>query len=320
MMSAAITWSPQPGDCSSRGLAETMADYVPFSVLDTGGASANDFTSIVPIDDIIYTDVSWTKRELVRRAHTAVPANGEYFSLAAVRSGGQILETGGETHRLTGGDVVLWDCQAPTLLSVPSTLRKSGLLIPGPILEHLSLKPARGGALTYLTNAPTAPLLRQLLVYLGDLPRTLSPVDRRTRNALLELALGTIEFARDTGATSLLPALRAAVCRWIDDHILDPELNPRTIAAAHSVSVRTLHRAFQSEPQTLSEVICVRKLEKARDLFWDGRSVTSVSAMLNFASPSHLSRVFTSQYEMTPSEYKQRVREGALGQVFVKSA
>jgi AraC family transcriptional regulator, positive regulator of tynA and feaB len=319
-MSTAITWSAQPGHCSSQLLAQTLADYVPFSVLDTGGAAATDFTSIMPLGDIIYTDLSWSNRELVRRAHTAVPANGEYFSLGAVRSGGELLGINGDTHRLTAGDVVLWNCQAATLLSVPSTLRKSGLLIPAPILEHLSLKPAHGAALTYLTDAPTAPLLRQLLVYLGDLPRPLSPFDRRTRNALLELALGTIEFARDAGATSLLPALRTAVCRWIDDRIFDPELNPRTIAAAHSVSVRTLHRAFQSEPQTLSEVISVRKLEKARDLLWDGRTVTSVSAMLNFANPSHFSRVFTSQYEMTPSEYKQRVREGARGQVSVKSA
>lgn len=317
-MTSAITWSAQPGPLSSQHLAEVLAHYVPFSVLDTRrAADAGEFTSIVPLEDIVYTDVSWSGRELNRRARTAVPSNGEYFALAAIRSGNEVVGIGGDTHRLTAGDVVLWDCQAATLVNVPSTLRKSSLLIPRPILEHMSLIPRNRAGLTYFTDAPTAPLLRQLLTYLGDHPQPRSSVYRRTRNALLELALGTIESVRDAESTSLLPALRAAVCRWVDDHLFDPDLRPDTIAAAHAVSVRTLHRAFQSEPPSLGELISIRKLERARDLLSDGRTVTVVSAMLNFASASHFSRVFARQYQMTPSEYKRNCRSDAVDDLAV---
>ncbi len=79
--------------------------------------------------------------------------------------------------------------------------------------------------------------------------------------------------------------------------------------------MRTLHRAFQSEPPTLGELIAMRKLERARDLLADGRTVTAVAALLNFASPSHFSRVFTRHYQMTPSEYKKKWGGGDVGRL-----
>lgn len=305
MTSASITWSVRADAPSFPRLHDALAPFVPISVLDRrDGADRGEFASMVPIDDVVYVDVSWSSRELARRATSAMPAGDGYFALAAVRSGSEVVGIGGNTYRLTAGDVVLWDCQAPTLFSVPTRLRKSALLIPVSVLAHMSLIPRGGGGLEFFNDAPTAPLLRQLLTHLGDHPQPLSTAYRRTRNALLELALGTIESVRDTESTSLACALRISVSRWIDDHIFDPDLRPTTIAAAHAVSVRTLHRAFESEPQTVAEVVSMRKLERARDLLSEGRSVTAVSAVLNFANPSHFSRVFAAQFRITPSQYK----------------
>jgi AraC family transcriptional regulator, positive regulator of tynA and feaB len=320
MMSAAVSWSAQsgPGRGSSQRLAEALAHYVPFSVLDTGAGAAGEFANMLPLDDIVYANVSWGHRELARLPDKQVPTNEEYFALATIRSGSEVINIEGETHRLTTGDVVLWNCQAKTLISVPSTLHKSAILVPGRVLDHMSLKPWDRKSFEYFTDAPTAPLLRQLLAYLGEPSHPLSPVYRRTRNALLEIALGTIESARDAESTSLLPGLRMAVGQWIDNNIFTPGLCPRTIAAAHAVSVRTLHRAFQSEPQTLTEVLRIRKLERACDLLSDpAQTVASVAARLNFANPSHFSRAFAGHHGISPSEYRERagaaVRSGEPG-------
>nr|WP_287033628.1 hypothetical protein [Mycobacterium sp.] len=246
MTSATVTWSASAGTSSFSSLVDAVAQFVPISVMDVRyRAASGEFVSILPLDDIVFADICWSSRDLARKNSRAVPVNGEYHALAAVRAGSETVGIGGESHRLTTGDLVLWDCQAPTLFSVPSRLRKSALLIPTLVLEHMSLKPRAGRGLEFFNDAPTAPLLRQLLAYLSDHQQPLSTAYRRTRNALLELALGTIESARDISSTSLVPALRVAVCRWIDEHILDEDLSPRTIAAAHAVSVRTLHRAFQ---------------------------------------------------------------------------
>lgn len=311
MRSAPVTWSAGsgPGTDSSQLLADALAHYVPLSVMDTGrNATPGEFATMLPLDDIIYVDLLWDRRTLTRLPQTQVPSNEEYVALAAIRSGSEVINVDGETHRLTADDIVLWNCQVKTLISVTSSLHKSAVLVPIRILEHMTLKPYDRKSLEYFTDAPTAPLLRQLLTCLGEHPPS-SPVYRRTRNALLEIVLGTIESAGDAASTSLLPGLRMAVSQWIDDHIFAPDLSPRTIAAAHAVSVRTLHRAFQSETQTLTQVIQSRKLERARDLLSDPtQTVTSVSERLNFANPSHFSRVFTKHHQISPSEYRTGTR------------
>jgi AraC-like DNA-binding protein len=286
-------------------LAAALAPYVPFSVTETGrDATPGEFATLLPLDDIVYVDLAWDRRTLSRLPQPQVSATEEYVALASIRAGSEVVNIGGETHRLVTDDVVLWNCQAKTLISVTSSLHKSAILVPIRILEHMSFRPYDRKSLEFFTDAPTAPLLRQLLHCLGEHP-PLSPVYRRTRNALLEIVLGTIESSPDTASTGLLPALRTAVSQWIDDHIFAPDLSPRTIAAAHAVSVRTLHRAFESQAQTLTQLIQVRKLERARDILSDpGQTVTAVSERLNFANPSHFSRVFTKQYQMSPSEYR----------------
>lgn len=314
MMSVPVTWSPQPGANSSQLLADALARYVPLSVLETGrDAMPGEFARLLPLDDIVYVDLSWGQRALARSTQEEMPSHEEYVALVSIRSGSEVLSIDGETHRVASGDLVLWNCQAKTLVNVPSAMHKSALLVPVRILEHMSLKPYDSASLEYFTDAPTAPLLRQLLAHLGDHPPS-SPVYRRTRNALLEIVLGTVESVGDASSTKFLPGLRMAVCQWIDDHIFTPNLTPRTIAAAHAVSVRTLHRAFESDAQTLTQMVQLRKLERARDLLGDPRyTVTSVSDRLNFANPSHFSRVFSRHYQVSPSEYRAGLSDDTDG-------
>jgi AraC-like DNA-binding protein len=135
------------------------------------------------------------------------------------------------------------------------------------------------------------------------------------RNALLELAFATIASKRDAESQTVLPSLHMIVRRWIEDHIFEPDLSPSTIAAAHTVSVRTLQRAFASHPCTLTDVVRDRKLERARDLLNDPeQTIGGVSARLNFANQSHFSRLFLSRYRMTPGQYREqcRTRNAAL--------
>ena len=309
-MPSAVTWTTEcdhQADEAER-LTAVLSAFVPLRVSDMSTSSLgtlDEFANLRRMDDIVYVDLSWGPRVVRRHSDKMWPSTEEYFALAAVHSGSEVVQTGGESYLLKAGDVVLWDCQATTNLQIPGVLRKSAVLVPCHVLDHMSLGVGHRQPIEYFNDAPIASLLRQVLMFFGAHTGPSSPTDRRTRNALLEMALGTIESTRDSQSTSLLPGLRIAVCQWIDDHIFDHDLGPRSIAAAHSVSVRTLHRAFQTEELTLAEVLRVRKLERARNLLGHPQqSVSSVSARLHFANPSHFSRVFTRQYGISPSEYR----------------
>lgn len=308
MMPTAITWSTERDNQrdDSERLTAALSTFVPLWVSDIGGFSnVEEFANLRRMDDIVYVDLTWGPRAIRRPSQKLQAPTEEYYALAVVHSGSETVHTGGNSYRLEAGDVVLWDCQAATNLEIPHELHKSAVLVPSHVLDHMSLSAGHRQPLEYFNDAPIASLLRQVLVFFGAHTGPASPADRRTRNALLEMALGTIESTRDSQSTSLLPGLRIAVCQWIDDHIFDPDLGPRSIAAAHSVSVRTLHRAFQTETLTLAEVLRVRKLERACDLLAHPlQSVSSVSARLHFANPSHFSRVFARHYGLSPSEYR----------------
>ena len=287
-------------------LTAEMSRFVPVSVVDLKLTNARIRSHLAPIDDIVFVDFSWGPLELARnRSDPASEPREEYVGLAAIHAGSEIVGSGEHRHILNAGDVVLWTCQAPAKIHVPQSLHKSALLVPTRVLRHLSLDSGRWGVFKDVSDAPTAPLMRQLLASISEHSDPISPSYRRMRNALVEMFLATVESHPDSSSTSLLPGLRTAVCSWIDQHLDDPELCPTKAAAAHAVSVRTLQRAFQTHAETFAEVVQIRKLERARTMLLDPTcSVTTIAARLNFANPSHFSRVFTRHTGMSPRDYR----------------
>ncbi|MCW3472701.1 AraC family transcriptional regulator [Rhodococcus pyridinivorans] len=286
-------------------LAKAMSTFVPMSVIDMKVTPQHERSHLVPIDDIVFVDFSWGPLELSRRPGILGDTSEEYLALAAIHSGSEVVSIGNDQHVLSEGDVVLWNCQAPTRIHVPHSLHKSALLVPTRVLRHLSLSSDSRKPFEYFTEAPTAPLMRLLLSYMGTSPDPVSPAYRRMRNALVEMFLGTVETHSNAATSSLLPGLRAAVCSWIDQHLDDPDLDPAKAAAAHSVSVRTLHRAFQTHTETFAEVVQIRKLERASAMLTDpALTVAAISARLNFANPSHFSRVFARHFGRSPRDYR----------------
>jgi len=78
---------------------------------------------------------------------------------------------------------------------------------------------------------------------------------------------------------------------FIGDHLGDPGLSPGMIAAAHHISVRTLHKLYQVQDQTISASIHWRRLERCRqDLPGPAlrdRPVSAVGARWGIPRPRH---------------------------------
>lgn len=304
---SAYTWSAEIGDvqCDSRSLAGVLSRFVPLSVVGPDAIEqSSESVRLLPLDDLVFCDFAWGPREISRDTSGTYGGSDGYVVLAAIHAGTEVVVTDGGRFVLTPGDVAFWDCQAAMSTQVMNFLRKSALLIPTRLLVHKSPRSPGYKAFECFTDAPIASLLSRLLASLGDSADPAALIHRRMRNALLQAALATIEesSANVAGAMSDLPT---AVCFWLDDHLFDPDLDSRRIAAAHFVSVRTLHRAFENYSQTLGQTIRVRKLERARDLLADPQqTVGAISERLNFASPSHFSRLFVEHYGSSPSDYR----------------
>jgi AraC-like DNA-binding protein len=88
----------------------------------------------------------------------------------------------------------------------------------------------------------------------------------------------------------------------------DPGLNPAVVAAAHHISLRYLHRLFESHEHGVASVIRQRRLERCRVDLLDptlaGRPAAAIGARWGFASPAHFNRVFREAYGLPPGAYR----------------
>ncbi|MBB3085808.1 helix-turn-helix domain-containing protein [Geodermatophilus sabuli] len=108
--------------------------------------------------------------------------------------------------------------------------------------------------------------------------------------------------------------LLAAVRAHVEEHLADPGLDPRSIAAAHFVSVRQLHRLFAGQQDTVARYVRRRRLERAQEELarsgaWE-LSLTALAHRCGFADPSVFARAFRAAYGVPPSRYRARAPGG----------
>jgi len=104
--------------------------------------------------------------------------------------------------------------------------------------------------------------------------------------------------------------LRVRVERYLDEHLADPDLGPASIAAAHFVSTRQLHRLFAGSGESVTRRIRRARLDRARRDLADPRlaatPVGQVARRNGFTDLAGFSRAFRAAYGVPPSAYRPR--------------
>lgn len=102
--------------------------------------------------------------------------------------------------------------------------------------------------------------------------------------------------------------VRWQVISFIRAHLADPGLSHESVAAAHHMSSRTLHRLFSTEQQSVSQLIRTMRLDAIhRELTSDGfaaQSITQIAARWGLHDMPHFTRVFRATYGMRPSDLR----------------
>ncbi|WP_180686673.1 helix-turn-helix domain-containing protein [Streptomyces gossypiisoli] len=138
--------------------------------------------------------------------------------------------------------------------------------------------------------------------------------DRLARSAMdlvtvLVMELLETETAAEASSVSkagdeMLSRIRA----YIEEHLMEPDLSPESIARAHHISVRYLHKLFQNDGTTVSQWVRRRRLDACRRELsrTPNRRITvaAVAHRWGFSSPAHFSRTFRDAYGMSPSEWQ----------------
>jgi AraC-like DNA-binding protein len=295
------------------------ATHLPWSVSVPDASDEPVFEAWVRrwwIDDLALVDCECGPCSGTRQRRHLADTDGEFVVVLITRAGSETVTQGDVEAALTAGDAVAWDSTKPARFAVWEPLSKRSLLIPRAALDEV-------GGRTWMSNGVTlnglAPATRLLTSYLDSLSQALPDLNpsavSAARNATLELFMGALRTDGDVPSTSTArPALRAAMDRFIERHLLDDAVTPAAIASAHGVSTRTVNRVFNATGQTVGEVVRVRRLARARDdLTKSDRPIAVIAHRWGFADTSHFSRTFKAHYGASPTDYRSNARLPGAG-------
>jgi AraC-like DNA-binding protein len=232
----------------------------------------------------------------------------ELCRLVAQTSGTSVLEQYGRRVALTPGDLTLLDGARPlrcehtdgriVVLTFPASLaglprtavaRLAAVRIPGD----------RG------TGALVSALVRRLPRHLGEYGSTSAA---RLGTATLDLLGAALAETAAVPPEQHREALVERIHAYIEAHLDDPDLGPPSIAAAHHISIRYLHKLFESEGTTVTYLIRKRRLQRCSADLLDpalaNRPVSATAARWGFTSAAHFSRAFRQAFGVPPSEYR----------------
>lgn len=269
------------------------------------------------IDDLALVDCTCGPCSGSRTRRDIAGTDGEFVVVLINRAGREMVAQCESEAGLRPGDAVVWDSAKTARFAVQEPLSKRSLLIPRAALEEIVGRAQTTGGVLLDGSAPATRLLTSFLDALSATLPDLGPAAvSAARNATLELFIGALRSGGDPPASTVTrPALRAAMDRWIERHLVEGTITPARLAHAHGVSVRTVNRIFTASGQTVGEAIRLRRLARAReDLAGTDRPVASIAHRYGFSDASHLSRLFKARYGATPRDYRAATRaEAAAG-------
>ncbi len=253
-----------------------------------------------------------------RRLVAAAPSG--CYKLGLLLRGSAVLIQDGRDATLTPGDFVLYDTDRPYTLGFACEHRMLILVFPRDLLGLPAQHVAR-------LTATTMPGARGGLA--GLIPPFLSQVadvvDQVGGRAAIRLSGNVLDLLttvlaerldRPADPDSAHRALMSQITVFIEEHLGSPDLSPQTIAAAHHISLRQLHKLFQSTGGTVGGWIRQRRLERCcrdlRDPDLADRPVAAIGARWGYPDPAHFSRVFKSAYGVGPRDYRYHAELGRV--------
>ncbi|QFY08171.1 helix-turn-helix domain-containing protein [Nonomuraea phyllanthi] len=249
----------------------------------------------------------------VHRTRGLIRRDGpELYRVVLAMAGSPRLTQDGRSAQLSRGEFAIYDFSRPYELAYDSAVQLAVFSLPRDLLT------LPGGAVDALTAVPitaesgTAALAVPLLHRVTADIETYRPDSAARLSTVVTDLISTAVAERAEQVRSLSPDSRQRVLllkvrAFIEQRLGQADLDPATIADAHHISVRYLHRLFESESTTVAAWIRQRRLERCRAELAAGgtRSVSEIASRWGLPDSAHFSRVFKRAYGMPPAEYRR---------------
>jgi AraC-like DNA-binding protein len=285
-----------------RGLSPTR-----FARYGDAAPSVDVVNRIMPGLRILTASFTSIRREGVRQ-------EGDLLYLCMTLSGATVGSRGGREMILSDGDAVLMTNEEATwTMTSPSSANIAGIRVPRSAIAPLVPKLGNITMRRIARDSGGLRLVRKYLDIATDDEALAVPGSQRIIIShvydLVALALGASSDAKALAAHRTVGAVRlAAIKADIIANLHDGNLNATTVAVRNRVTVRYLHKLFESEGVTYSEFVLGQRLARSfailRSPLHSRRAISTIAYEIGFNDLSYFNRSFRRRYDATPSEIR----------------
>lgn len=185
----------------------------------------------------------------------------------------------------------------------------SWVLFPRSVLSSVGGRVGNLDRIFIWENSTAARLLSALVGAVRDEQNLAHNDALAIRNAILELLVGAASNGIENSGRAVSDAMRSKVERWVVDHLHLGPVSPAQAAAAHGISLRSLHRLFAETGETFGGLTRTARVGRARrDLIITNDSVQAIAMRWGYSDASHFCREFKRAYGITTGECRSEAR------------
>jgi AraC-like DNA-binding protein len=267
--------------------------------------------------------------DMTASAHVAKRSSGDNggagsgYVLSLQLDGSEEVVQGRRRVTLAPGDFTVYDASRPFLAEGTADFRCLNVQISSRAIgltddEMRSLVAQRIGGTSGL-----APVVGTLLVHASDTlatsartqPRASIDAARHTVTLIGDLLRGHLEAAGDGPHARRAPAVDVdRVVELMIARLGEWGVTAEQVAADAHVSLRQLHRLFESRGESFGQTLRRLRLERAaadlRSPELAGVTVAEIGARWGFATPAHFSQTFRRSLGVGPAEFRRRNSAG----------
>lgn len=234
-------------------------------------------------------------------------------------AGSARIRHGDRSYVLQPGDWCFWDTMMPVeSWAMTRSIEILSVTLARPTDPELQRLLSEGTAIRFDGKIGVSRILQRNLLEIFDQLNRISPTSGNAlRAAVTTMAWDALREQLAGPVATLISSdvLCSRVKTYIEAHLGDPCLAIARIADACGVSVRSIHRAFASDPaSSVSRYIWERRVRRCADALLDDKDachrITEICLSWGFNSTSHFSRLFKEQFGVCPRTYRANLGQG----------